>query len=224
MVMSLEMRLARVRRTATRGFVALVSAAALCALASTLQTGAARAASKDGQFAVKGPGLATCERYTQARAAHYAGGAENPSTSYISALGWISGYISAYNQLTEDTLDVTPWQSLDLLALLIDNYCKQNPTLPVVRAMDAGINALKPGRLRSSSENVTIESGGNRIVVYREILRRAQQILLELGHYDGELDGLWGSATQAAFEAYQTEQGIQVSGVPDQNTLLRLFR
>jgi hypothetical protein len=194
----------------------IVIALAAYLLLGNGMAGPAFAASKEGQFAVKGVGRITCERFVNER--------EAKSQAYVLSNGWISGYLSAYNTLADDTLDVAPWQSRELLVLVIENYCRQNPDDAFFRAMEEAIKAMRPSRLRNASERVSAEVDGNTVDLYREIVRRSQQLLLELGYYKGELDGLWGSGTRAAFEAYQAEKGLPVTGLPDQNTLLNLFR
>jgi len=54
-------------------------------------------------------------------------------------------------------------------------------------------------------------------------LKRAQARLQEKGLYKGTPDGAFGDGTRKAFEAFQKQANIPVSGVPDQITLLRLF-
>jgi membrane-bound lytic murein transglycosylase B len=50
-----------------------------------------------------------------------------------------------------------------------------------------------------------------------------QSSLAELGHYTSTVDGVYGPGTAAAIRAFQAEQGLPESGLPDQRTLLVLF-
>jgi len=177
---------------------------------------AANAASKEGQYAIKGVGQLPCSRYTEERAAK--------TDTYRLFVGWLSGYLSAYNRLTEDTVDIMPWQSLDLMAAMMDRYCQQYADVAFLRATDAAVSALIPLRLRRSSELVQASEGEQTVTLYRETLRRAQQLLLELGYYDGTIEGLWDEHTHAAFSAFQSDKKLQVTGMPDQITLLNLFK
>ena len=176
----------------------------------------ANGASKSGKFAVRDVGRETCERFVAARSER--------SELYGLFRGWIAGYLTAYNSMAEDTLDIAPWQTTELLAGLLDNYCKKNPQISFVRAVNGLINSLKPKRLRGGPENVEAKSGDRSITVYRAIMRRAQQNLAERGFYESAVDGLYGKASRDAFEAFQRDKGITVTGLPDQETLYRLFR
>ena len=176
----------------------------------------ANGASKSGKFAVRDAGRETCERFVAARSER--------AEVYGPFRGWIAGYITAYNSMAEDTLDIAPWQTTGLLAGLLDNHCKKNPQLSFARAVNNLIDSLKPTRLRRASENVEATSGDRSITVYRAIMRRAQQHLAERGYYEGAIDGLYGKGSRDAFEAFQSDKGIAVTGLPDQKTLYHLFR
>ena len=51
---------------------------------------------------------------------------------------------------------------------------------------------------------------------------QAQAALKEMHLYDGEVDGLFGPATRAAIEKYQSEMGFEVTGAVDELLLERL--
>ena len=173
-------------------------------------------ASKNGKFAVRDAGRATCERYVAARSERAA--------LYGMFLGWIAGFVTAYNSLAEDTLDLAPWQTTELLAGFLDNHCKKNPQISFALAVNTLVNSLKATRLQGGPEKVEAKSGGRSITVYRAIMRRAQQRLAERGFYEGAIDGLYGKGSRDAFEAFQSGKGIAVTGLPDQETLFHLFR
>ena len=189
-----------------------LGAVALAIMIPTL----AQAASNEGVFAVKEAGRQTCESYVAERA--------EQSQAYILFLGWIAGYISAHNKYTEETLDVTPWQSTGLLASMLDKYCQTHAELLFVRAVGAMLEAFAPSRLRGNPEMVEAKSGDTVVPIYREIMRRIQQSLTELGHFQGEHDGLYSPETAAALISYQSEKEIEETGLPDQRTLIRLFK
>ena len=65
--------------------------------------------------------------------------------------------------------------------------------------------------------------GERTIRIYRETLRRVQVLIEKGGHYQGEIDGLFGPNTQRALESYQKQVGLTVSGLPDQATLFKLL-
>lgn len=49
-----------------------------------------------------------------------------------------------------------------------------------------------------------------------------QQVMAELGLYEGEIDGLAGPMTRAAIEAYQNTIGLQVTGQIDETLIAKL--
>ena len=194
-----------------RPVVVFVATAYLCLLPAT-----AVAASTEGQFAVKEAGTQPCSRFIAERDAR--------TNLYFSFRGWVAGYISQYNKSTPDTTDILSWQTIDLVDLLLTNFCRANPETRYMAAVDNLVRTLHPTRLRSVSETVKIEGAKRPIQLYKTVLRRIQQALTERGHYGGAIDGAFGPATSAAIKAFQAETSLPETGYPDQITLLRLFR
>ena len=58
----------------------------------------------------------------------------------------------------------------------------------------------------------------------RGLVREAQAILKQLGHYSNEVDGLMGSATAAALKAFQQLHGLAGSGIMDGQTRAALYK
>ena len=56
----------------------------------------------------------------------------------------------------------------------------------------------------------------------KEVNRRTQQRLKELGFNPGPVDGLWGSKSQAALRHYQESYALPVTGEVDRPTLMAL--
>ncbi len=190
--------------------------ALLSFLAATLMSLEARAADSGGQFAVEGIGGSTCESFVTAKS--------ESSDAYWMFLGWLDGYMTGINQYSPETYDITPWQSQNLLAALFEKFCATNPGANFFAVANKMIAELRNDRLRESSVLVVAKVGERSIGVYRETLRRAQVQLKEGGHYQGEVDGLFGPNTQRALESYQKRVGLTVTGLPDQATLLKLLR
>jgi hypothetical protein len=177
---------------------------------------ALQAADKDGRSAVKGVGRAPCSEFVKVR--------ENRAQEYMLFGGWIDGYMTGFNQFAPETYDMAPWESTELLAALLENHCRQNPEESFGRAVVAMHMALREDRLQSFSEMQVLGEGDQRVGVYKETLRQAQSKLKQEGVYSGAPDGIYGPGTKAAFEAYQRKNSLQVTGLPDQPTLLKLFR
>ncbi len=174
------------------------------------------AADKDNNFAVKGLAAASCATFVEER--------EKLSQTYGEAMAWLTGYISAYNHLKADTYDVAPWQSAELLSSLLASHCKNNPAESFFIASNKLINTIEKDRLRVTSEIITISIGDHRLNIYKDMVFRIQGALKEKGH----LKIRWGTgdydqSTIAAMKAFQAENNIGATGVPDQQSLFLLF-
>ena len=173
------------------------------------------AVDEDREFAIKGLGLANCERFVEARNAQ--------SREYFRFGGWINGYLSATNRYEGQTFDVAPWQSTGLLAGWLARFCENNPDVPFVRAMAMMVNALGKERLTTRSERVEARVGDATVHVYESVLRRVQERLSEEGHYEGAATGNFDNQTQDALERFQRDAGLEPTGLPDQATLAKLL-
>ena len=198
------------------GIPARTAATALTVAFFALAAPAAHGASSEGKFAVKEAGTQSCERFVAER--------KKRSNAYFAFLGWVAGYVSFYNKATPDTTDVMSWQTIDLVDLLLNNFCTANPKTLYIAAVDKLVKALHPGRLRNPSEMVVIKGDKRPIHLYKNVLLRIQQILTERGYYKRKIDGAFGPATSAAIKAFQRESKMNETGYPDQLTLLRLFQ
>lgn len=172
------------------------------------------AADGEGRFAVKSVGTASCLSFVEAR--------KKGGEGYALYGGYLGGYVSAYNQLVDQTFDLTPFQNADTLAHMMAGYCSKHPDENFAAALWRLVALLRPARLVESSPEVRAESDGRELSVYAETLRRAQDRLRELGHYAGESHGRFDVATRDAIVAYQAGAGLGRTGLPDQATLFRL--
>lgn len=50
-------------------------------------------------------------------------------------------------------------------------------------------------------------------------LRQVQQYLLDAGYSPGPVDGVWGERSRDALSRYQSDRGMAVTGIPDQNMM-----
>ena len=187
----------------------------LLAAACCLFSAAALGSDEQGRFAIKGIGVQNCAQFGTAYK-------ERSQVAYVFA-GWVDGYVSALNRLQSGTFDATPWQSTDIMLALINNHCLQNPDSRLFEVVQALLGYYADQRLPEISPPVEAVVGERRVQVYQEVLRRAQTALAAQGLYDGTADGLFGPKTQAAFEAFQERSKLAKTGLPDQQTLYRLF-
>lgn len=189
---------------------------AIVILGSAAMPSGGMTATEEGQFAMKGRGQSPCSAYLEARASQ--------TQEYLRYGSWLTGYLTAYNQLKPDTMDIAPWQGVDLLAAFLANYCERNPDASFFAAVEAMTNALFPQRVRGKARFETIDDGENKVRIYDAVVRRLQANLAERGLYDGTVDGDFGPNTRRAIEEFQKDADILATGLPDQRTLYALFR
>ncbi len=175
----------------------------------------AQGADKDGRFAIKGAGTASCERYLEERSRR--------SEPYYLIAGWLNGYLTAANQYSDETYDLAAWQNSKLLNALLETHCKANPKQKIHVAVRAMVERLRTERLREMSMLVEARAGKERIRLYQETLRRIQTKLANLGFYTGKADGRFGPGTRKALEAFQAAHNLKITGLPDQTTIYSLL-
>lgn len=184
-----------------------------CAL---LHTAVASAADESGEFALKGAGFLTCKTYVDER--------QKRSNIYYMIGGWLEGFVSAHNKYAAETYDVTSFESLELLLLIIDNHCKSSPQDQLYPVINSIIAKLHPDRLKHNSPMVEIAEGERKTALHRETISRIQAELARLGLYHAEVDGRFTDATRSAIIAFQSDIGFEKTGFPDQATLWRLLQ
>jgi hypothetical protein len=191
----------------------LLLTSALVATAAT--PGHLIAADSSGHFALRGVALATCEQFLQA--------SEERQENILLAGGWLEGYMTAVNQLMPKTFDIAPWQNTDTILALVKHNCERNRDQRFFAVVTAMIEFLANTRLQEQSDRVVAEADGQRVAIYREIMRNVQQHLIDKGLLQGNADGQFGAKTKAALQEFQKKENLQVTGLPDQVTLWRLL-
>ena len=110
-------------------------------LAAAIAPGASAAADAQGQFALKGVAVLSCRQFVDARAA----GAELE----LRFRNWIDGYLTAVN-------DAAPWGTGEVLAVIIENHCRQSPEESFASAMQRLVLTMKEDRLIQGSPLRTV--------------------------------------------------------------------
>lgn len=174
------------------------------------------AADAEGSFAVDGIGTWTCQRFIDERKAQ--------SNYYFMFGGWLDGYLTAINAYSPDTYDLTPWESAKLLMALMDAHCRERPDQAFVGMVVEFARTLKNTRLATPSPVIDAVVGERSVKVYQATMMQVQAALRDAGFYGGTVDGQFGPQTQSAIEAFQGAKQIEVTGLPDQMTLLALLR
>ena len=183
-------------------------------IAAALVTAApAMAGDSKGDFRVKGYGLQSCQSFLAAKA--------NDAPLYLASRSWVNGYVTAYNQLSRGTFDIAGPVPLDGLMNWLQSYCQQNPQHPFGLAVTTLTAALEPQKLAA---NPSPGDAPNDPIAVRATVADIQKALKVKGFYAGTVDGLFGGGTQKALEAFQSAQGLTVTGQPDQATLVKLLQ
>lgn len=167
-------------------------------------------------FAIKGAGALTCKKFL-----HYY---ELKSKEYVLFAGWVDGYLTAINMKTKNLFDIAPWQSTDLLFSALLKYCKKHPDLKFFIAVSMMAKTLEKGQLTQHSSMVEAKANGKSILLYKAIMLRIQQRLIDLQEYNGEAEGIFNERTRLALTSFQKKKQIAETGLPDQKTLLILFQ
>ncbi|MCB5198292.1 peptidoglycan-binding protein [Loktanella sp. TSTF-M6] len=182
------------------------------ALITALAPLTAMAADSENRFAVDGIGVGRCSVLV---AANDAG-----DTALVAGFGsWASGYLTATNALAPGTFDMTPWQSESLILAQVGTYCRQNPDVPFFEALRRLIRQLDAVKLTEASEPLTLTADEESIQVYTAVAQGVRDALTALDYDVADGD----AGLTDAIAAFQTDNALDPTGLPDQRTLLRLF-
>lgn len=96
------------------------------------------AADRKGNYAIWGAGGASCNQYNQARL-------DGEDKSFI---GYISGYFTHYNQITERTTNIAGSTNMLEILGILDEVCSEKPVLSFNDAIAALVVQLHPQRQR----------------------------------------------------------------------------
>src|SRR4029453_11203924 len=90
-----------------------------------------------GNYVALGFGLESCQTFLQARS----NGLDLPYRH------WLTGYLTAVNKLTKDTVDMRGTTDIDGMLRLLEHYCIKNPQHSFRRAVEALVKELYPKRM-----------------------------------------------------------------------------
>jgi len=182
-------------------------------LAALTQT--AGAADAKGQYGVRGAALVPCSIYERERATE--------SELYRMIASWMDGYITAISQHVPDTYDAASFESTELITALVSESCKKNPQTSVFVVVNSLMELIAVNRLQKKSQKIDIAIGEYNVLLYKEVVRRIKEKLLEAGYYNGEVNEMFDADAEKAMQAYQESIEFEPTGFPDQLTLYRLF-
>ncbi|HZX72458.1 MAG TPA: peptidoglycan-binding domain-containing protein [Rhodanobacter sp.] len=175
----------------------------------------ATAADQKGEYGIRGAGLVSCQTYNQEREAR--------SRAYDVIGGWIDGYITGINQYAGDTYDAAPFETTELYAALVSEYCKKQPETTVFAVVNSLIKYHWKDRLLASSPKAEVVVGKQKVMLYVEVIRQIQQRLSQRGFYHGKVADSYEPAVQKAMGAFQSSIHFKPTGFPDEASLWQLF-
>lgn len=186
-------------------------------VALLFSAGSAQAADAAGKFSVRGVGSTPCSAFVAAINSKD----EAALNRYAS---WVMGYVSAYNRQQDQTFDALPTgEGKDFLALTL-GVCQASPNDRLEQAVFSGLRGLNEIRLTSDSAMVTLTGDGKTLAIREETLRYLERKMKALGYYKGQETGKPSPQIVQAIKAFQTEQKIQATGLPNFSTLLTILR
>lgn len=141
----------------------------------------------------------------------------------LHVVSWFMGYMSAFNRAQPDTFDASPIVDGGAMMQLLVNICAANEEISVESAAFDLLQALSVARVRSQSEVIMAEAREVSVPLRRETLAALQVRLNDLGFLTGTADGIFGSQTRTAIEAFQADSGLPETGAPDPATILALL-
>lgn len=174
------------------------------------------AADKEQSFSLKGAGLLTCSVYSETR--------KEKSELYYLIAGWLEGYTSAYNHFSDETYDITSFETTELLTKVLANHCTTHPKDRIYTVFNSVLQQLRSDRIKTMSDQKIITVGKRQTHLYVETITRIQLALKDKGFYTDEINNSYTVTLIEALKKYQASIEFEVTGFPDQTTLWRLLR
>lgn len=139
--------------------------------------------------------------------------------------GWFGGLLTGINMALPETFDVAPFLASRFVPDLVLAEGKGDPEQPLHESAAKVIERLLPARARSASEAVTLVEGARRVTLRSDTLRYVQDALIRRGlMVPPRVDGCDSPELRSALRAFQARTGLEVTGLPDPDTLLALLR
>ncbi len=148
----------------------------------------------DGSFAIKGVGALSCNDFIKA--------ASEDAPILQQYAGYLSGYMSAYNELEKNTFDLLPWQQLDTVMLLMLQGCRQTPDSTVAGAVSRIAQYFSANAVSKNTKKVEIKGKGPSVYFYPAVIEQIKNALIEQGY---DTKNLWDAM-------YQFQQDRKLTG------------
>ncbi|TDT17182.1 ABC-type branched-subunit amino acid transport system substrate-binding protein [Ilumatobacter fluminis] len=85
-------------------------------------------------------------------------------------------------------------------------------------------NGLEPTGELDAATIAAIQQALGENPILTATITEVQQLLTELGYYTGPIDGLWSEALSDAIKAFQTDLGVEPTGILDAATLQAIYQ
>ena len=127
-----------------------------------------------GMFAVKGVGVLNCQAFIDA--------AEEVDRELAQYAGYITGYISAVNEVQDDTFDLLPWQHVDTVMLLMLQRCRQAPAMNFGAALSQLAKYFDQHKMTSLADRVRVGAGDDDTELYEPVVADIKAALVRWGY------------------------------------------
>ncbi len=162
---------------------------------------------QNGMFAVKGVGVLDCESFIVA--------AEEGTRELAQYAGYLTGYVSAFNEVHPDTFDLLPWQHVDTLMLLMLQRCRRDPQMNFGSAVSGMARFFDQYKLSSVADRIRVGPGDDGIELYEPVVAEIKAALVRWGYPTQDLN--------ASLKQFQRDQKLTGEDAFGQRTLLKLL-
>ncbi|MCZ6640297.1 MAG: hypothetical protein O7F71_01865 [Gammaproteobacteria bacterium] len=162
---------------------------------------------QNGMFAVKGVGVLKCEAFIDA--------AEEGDRELAQYAGYLTGYVSAFNEVRPNTFDLLPWQHVDTVMLLMLQRCRRSPQMNFGSAVSGMARYFDQRKLTSLADRIPVGTGENGTELYEPVVAEIKAALVRWGYPTVELT--------ASLKQFQADQKLSGEDAFGQRTLLKLL-
>lgn len=174
------------------------------------------AADDVGSYAVRGLGTLPCRDVVDR--------VDAQEQLPLELVAWTDGALSMANRLEPETHDLMPFRSPpDLPTRLAVNLCRSFPDITFDQAVNEVFALLHKIRLTKREADVLARIGDAKAQLSPATLVHMSDALVARGLLINKEEGHFGPLTVKALMAFQALQGLPQTGLPDQETLLRLL-
>jgi hypothetical protein len=187
----------------------MMSKTLFCAAIVAAQTSVASAADEQGRYAAGYPATMSCTDLASA---------EIDSREIAVVAGFADGWLAAHAKFTPDTFDFTPWQTIEYVLAQLRAYCTARPDDVLMTALTQLTRFLEPDVLTRGAEAEMVSNGDQVVMLHPDVIDRIQSKLRTLGYADESAE-----EPMTGLRAFQKNESLPQSGLPDQRTLQALF-